>query len=290
MARYAMEPPLSRYPCIIDMVDVDSVKWAEYRARSRGFMRWVYGREAARLARFESEAAAVAFVTLVVNDREQQALLKIVPAACVEVVPNGIDTEYFAPPAQPGGRPVVVMCGVLNYLPNVDGALWFAREVWPRVRAVHTDAQFVLVGSSPTAAIRSLGSAASGIVVTGRVPDVRPYLWDSSLAVAPLHIARGVQNKVLEAVAAGLPCVVTTQVAAGLPPTILPACVVAGDATTFADAVADLLSKSPDQRRQRAHVDALEELSWPHALQRLPALLASAAASSPRTPVPPATC
>ena len=114
--------------------------------------------------------------------------------------------------------------GVMNYAPNVEGAVWLAREVWPIVRSARPDARLTLIGASPSAEVVALASDRTGVVVTGTVPDVRPYLWRAAVAAAPLQIARGIQNKVLEAVAAGLPCVVTPQVAEGLPREVVPAC------------------------------------------------------------------
>ena len=152
---------------------------------------------------------AVAAATVVVNDRERDALLAIAPGARVAVVPNGVDLQPLAPRGAPAERARVVFCGVMNYTPNVDGALWFCANVWPAVRASGRTRSCSLSGPIPVSAIRRLHAPEHGIEVTGTVDDVRPYLWQSAVAIAPLLTARGIQNKVLEAVGAGLPAVVS---------------------------------------------------------------------------------
>ena len=209
MARFAGQHPLGHVPFVMDLVDVDSEKWADYARTTRGPMGWIYAREARCLAPFEETAARAAHATLVVNDRERRSLASRVPDANVRVVPNGIDLETFRPGGPPASAPRVVFCGVFDYRPNERGAIWFATKVWPLVRSKRPDAQLTLVGRNPTPAVRAIAESDPSVEVTGSVPDVRPYLWSAAVGIAPLLEARGVQNKVLEAVAAGLPVVVT---------------------------------------------------------------------------------
>jgi sugar transferase (PEP-CTERM/EpsH1 system associated) len=274
MARFALTPPLDRLPLVLDLIDVDSEKWRQMGASGRGPLGWIYRREARVLGRFESLAANRAAATLVVNDRERTVLEAIAPNAPVHVVPNGIDAGRFTPPASPSPEPRVVFCGVMDYAPNVDGVLWFVREVWPRVRAAKSGARLTIVGARPTSAIRGLASDPS-IEVTGTVPDVRPYLWQSAVSIAPLLIARGVQNKVLEALAAGLPCVVSTPVFEGVPDAARAGCVEGTTPSAFAASVIRLLSMRPDQRRQLAGQVDLSELSWRAAFAPLNSLIHS---------------
>ena len=184
----------------------------------------------------------------------------IAPDTPVAVVSNGIDLASFSPSSPPSAEPEVVFCGVFNYAPNVAGALWLASEIWPRVLEAEPRARLSLVGMHPTRAIRDLARQPS-IRVTGAVPDVRPYLWNASVAVAPLLLARGLQNKVLEALAAGLPCVVTPAVFEGLPDIVRPASVPAGDAAAFAEAIVRLIRATPEARRMAAGRARLNELS-----------------------------
>jgi sugar transferase, PEP-CTERM/EpsH1 system associated len=192
---------------VMDFVDVDSDKWRQYAQANRGLTRLIYQREARRLARFERAVATQFDANVLVSEAEAVFFREHVPAATGKIrgIPNGVDGEYWDPqrvhanPYRPGER-AVVFVGAMDYRANVHAAQWFAREVWPRIFARQPDARFYLVGSKPTTAVRALGQLA-GITVTGRVEDVRPYLAHAHAVAAPLRIARGIQNKVLEALA-----------------------------------------------------------------------------------------
>jgi sugar transferase (PEP-CTERM/EpsH1 system associated) len=269
MARFAVESPLAGIPLIFDMVDVDSEKWAALAERSSGPLRWVYQREAHHLQRFEAHAASRALTTTVINERERSCLERIAPLANVHVLSNGIDIMHFRSPDPPAVGARVVFTGVFNYPPNEQGAIWMAERVWPLVRAVRPDAQLLLVGANPTRTVRRLADTDRSIVVTGTVPDVRPYLRQAALGVVPLSTARGLQNKALEAIAAGLPVVVTSRVREGLPSCVDAACLVADDDRTFADAVVGLLARSPNERRDLARQADLSALDWGTQLEPL---------------------
>jgi glycosyltransferase involved in cell wall biosynthesis len=244
---------------------------------------WVYRREARTLAAFEIEATRRAVTTLVVTGRERDTLAAMVPGARIEVLANGVDVESLGPrgPATASSR--VVFCGVMNYPPNVHAATLLAREVWPRVRAAHPNAILCLVGADPVPAVRALASPVDGIEVTGSVPDVRPYLWGAAVAAAPLVTARGIQNKVLEAVAAGLPTVVTPNVAAALPPEVAPAVVSASGPGPLATAIISLLSQTPADRRALAERASVAALAWDRQLAPLEGVMRSAATRSATT-------
>ena len=276
---FALEPPLAGVPLVLDLVDVDSAKWAAFAADAGPLRAWIYKREARCLSAFERFAARAAFATTVVNERERDTLLRCCPDANVYVSPNGVDAEALTPPSPPSADERVVFAAVFNYAPNADGAVWFARHVWPRVRAARPGARLTLAGSSPTRAVRQLAEDDLSIEVTGAVADIRPFLWRSAIAVAPIFQARGVQNKVLEAAAAGLPSVVTPAVWKGLPSEVLPACRVADDADQFAARIDELLAQPPAARRgARAHIAAL---TWPSRLEHLLQLIESAAVGAP---------
>jgi sugar transferase (PEP-CTERM/EpsH1 system associated) len=266
MARLLTDQALASVPAIIDMIDVDSAKWSALAERARGPRGWIYAREARVLARAEAAQMAHALAVTVVNEREANHARALAPDADIRVVENGVDVGRFAPPDPPSAGAQVVFCGVMSYAPNAEAAEWLGREVWPGVRRHNPAARLTLVGSDPPAAVRRLADSDSSIAVTGHVPDVKPWLWESAVAAAPLRIARGIQNKVLEAVAAGLPCVVSSQVYDGLPEEIRPACEVADSADLCADRIAALLTLSPEARRQRARTAGVEALEWPRRL------------------------
>jgi sugar transferase (PEP-CTERM/EpsH1 system associated) len=238
MAAWTLVPPASTLPLVLDMVDVDSAKWADYAAAGTPPLSWIYRREARLLARFERDASLASVVTFVVTPREEATLRALAPHAPIVVVGNGVDVEYFRRPAGYIRHKDVVFTGVFDYAPNEQAAVWLATEVWPRLLQRLPGARCWLVGAKPTRRVKQLATRMPSVVVTGPVDDVRPYLWAASVAVAPLKLARGIQNKVLEALAAGLPAVVTSEVAAGLPPQLLTRVAVADDPDQFADAVA----------------------------------------------------
>jgi len=276
MARFALEPPLSSFPLVADMVDVDSQKWLALSESASWPMRWIYEREARHLARFERHIAAAATTTFVVNERERDVMRDVAPGHDVAILPNGVELPQalVGPPSE---QPRVVFCGVMNYQPNVDAVQWFADNVWPAIRAKRTEAQFVIVGSDPSAAVRRLHSPQRGIEVTGTVPDVRPYLQQAAIAVAPLRTARGVQNKVLEALAAGLPAVVTPAVLEGLPGCARGGCRLAASVEEYAAEVLALLGMSGAERRAVATTSDLRHLGWDAQLTPLYDALAAAA-------------
>jgi len=192
-------------PLWIDMVDVDSEKWLEYGQR-----RWpgpIYSLEGRRLRAREAEYAKRAECTFVTTPREQRILQQIAPGARIEAFVNGIDSTFFDPQLPTAGaglenRQYLVFIGQMDYFPNVDACCWFAKEIFPTLRKERSGLEFLIVGRNPSGPVRSLADV-PGVSVIGGVADVRPYLAHSLALAAPLRIARGVQNKVLEALAMG---------------------------------------------------------------------------------------
>jgi sugar transferase (PEP-CTERM/EpsH1 system associated) len=277
MARCAFSPPLTAIPFILDMVDVDSAKWKALARTTPPPMRWVYDRESRCLSSFEARAAKVAFASTVVTPLEAETLQVIAPLARIEVVPNGVDVESLVPNGPASTTRSVVFCGVMNYPPNAAAARLLAADVWPFVRRRHPDATLTIVGSHPTRAVLALANAAQGIVVTGAVPDVRPYLWSAAIAAAPIVTARGIQNKVLEAVAAGLPTVVTPNIMDALPSQVTAACTSADGVNAIAEAIGNLLSKSPEERRATVAKADVRSLTWERQLEPFHRLIEQAA-------------
>jgi sugar transferase (PEP-CTERM/EpsH1 system associated) len=285
MARFAMRPPLEEIPFVLDFVDVDSQKWRDLAPATAPPLSWIYRREAATLGAFEARAAHRAATALVVNAREAGIANALAPGASVQVLANGVELDRLKPLALPSPAPRVVFCGVMDYAPNDEGMTWFVRDVWPLIRAARPDATLAVVGPDPKPAFQALCSGDASVTVTGRVPDVREWLWNSAVGIAPLHVARGVQNKALEAIAAGLPIVITEAVAGGLPAEAMPASRVANTPQAFADEVLQLLQRSPSDRRAVAACGDLSALSWPRTLEPLWSILERAAGCcEPRLP------
>lgn len=199
-----------------DLMDVDSQKWADYSSAARWPLNWLYRLEGRRLRHVECQLAADCERLLVVSPAECRVFREFCDTTRIQAVSNGVDTDYFSPgPPPPDGPLSCVFVGVMNYRPNVDAVCWFASEVWPAVRRMHPDARFRIVGKSPAADVRALASQ-PGIEVVGPVPDVRPWLYQSHAVVVPLRIARGIQNKVLEAMACGRPVICSSAPLQGL--------------------------------------------------------------------------
>jgi sugar transferase (PEP-CTERM/EpsH1 system associated) len=280
---WALElPHLRDRPVVLDMVDVDSAKWADLASRSRPPRSWIFAREARRLRPIERHLALSSRLTLVVTEQEAVTLRGFAPDARIQVLGNGVDLERLRPRGDTLRDPAaIVFCGVMNYAPNVEGVRWFAREVLPLVREAHPGVTFTIVGSDPVEEVRRLVGL-PGVEVTGAVPDVRPFLWRASVSVAPLFTARGVQNKVLEAVAAGVPAVVTPRVAAGLPGSLAGSYRVAQDPAGFAEAVTGLLNRAPGETIVTE--TTLSELSWDRRLAPLQSWLKGASVKDVEDP------
>jgi len=235
MAQYVPAEWHSR--TVVDLVDVDSEKWREYGERTRWPQSWLYGVEAARLRRYEYKVVSRFAQTILTTPREAALLGRLdefTRRARLRVITNGVDLDYFHPddklPEAAANNPMVhfadvgpradsaprlVFTGAMDYYANVEAVEWFVNKVLPRVREREPRAEFFIVGANPAARVRRL-AAQPGVTVTGFVADVRPYLLGAAACVVPLRIARGVQNKLLEAMACGKAVVATTQAAAAL--------------------------------------------------------------------------
>ena len=220
MAQFADEYTQVRR--VMDFVDVDSDKWAQYAASKPWPMNWVYRRESEALLRYERSVAERWDASVLVSNDEADLFRRLVPhtAARVSGISNGVDSEYFSPQHDyanpyPAGGAVLVFTGAMDYWANIDAVVWFACEVFPQVRTQIKDARFYIVGSRPSVEVQALGRR-DGVSVTGAVPDVRPYIHYAAAAVAPLRIARGIQNKVLEALSMARPVIATPAAAEGL--------------------------------------------------------------------------
>ena len=203
---YLLSDDLRGVRTVVDLIDVDSRKWADFAASAAPPKRWLYRYEANRVRALERAIASRADAVTVVSRAEADVLDAFTGPGTAIVAGNGVDLDYFAP-ADVDESPAVAFVGAMDYWPNVDAVTWFADTVWPEIRRKHPTAEFRIVGRSPTAEVRRLADR-PGIVVTGAVADVRPHVASAAVVVAPVRIARGVQNKVLEALAMGKASVV----------------------------------------------------------------------------------
>lgn len=208
-------------PMLVDFVDVDSAKWTEYAAHHRWPMSWLYQREGRELLAYERTLAARAARSFFVTEKETALFRSMAPesAGNCEAMCNGVDADYFSPdPSRPSPfaddeRPLV-FTGAMDYWPNVDAVTWFAGAILPRLRERWPELRLHIAGRNPTPAVRALAGPA--VSVTGTVPDMRPYLQHAAVVVAPLRLARGIQNKILEAMAMGRPVVAASECAAAI--------------------------------------------------------------------------
>jgi sugar transferase (PEP-CTERM/EpsH1 system associated) len=275
--------PTSLARRVIDMVDVDSDKWTQYATAQRWPMSWVYAREGRKLAEWEAQVAQDFDATLLVSHDEAALLQQHVPQARHKIgaFENGVDADYFSPDREyadpyPAGRQGVVFTGAMDYWPNIDAVTWFAERIFPAVREAVPGAQFSIVGSRPSDAVLALARQ-PGVVVTGAVPDVRPYLAHAACAVAPLRIARGVQNKVLEAMAMARPVVVTQQAAEGIRAEAGRDFILAQGEAEFAQAVVNQLHLRSSCPQARECI--LTHYDWARNLREIDALFEPAVAA-----------
>jgi sugar transferase (PEP-CTERM/EpsH1 system associated) len=193
-------------PRIMQFGDLDSLKWRQYADRSRIPLKWIYAIEERRFLAYERRIARAFSHALVHTDLERRDFERLIPGVPVTLVGNGVDLDYFRPGGEAKQPASIVFTGVMDYRPNIDAVLWFCHEILPVIQAEIPEANFTICGSRPPPAVRSLAKR-KGVTVTGWVADTRPYLDRAEVFVGPLRMARGVQNKVLEALAMGLPCV-----------------------------------------------------------------------------------
>lgn len=217
MAQYL--PPRPRQRVIMDFVDMDSAKFAAYAKTARGPMQWMMAREARLLMQHEKAVAARADANLFVSQAEADLFRARTGADRVHVIENGIDTELFDPSASfkriDAMGSLIVFTGQMDYRPNIEGVTWFAETILPHIRLAKPDARFLIVGRNPTDAVRAL-TKLPGVMVTGEVADVRGWLAAAAVVVAPLKLARGIQNKVLEGMAMARPVVASAAAAEGI--------------------------------------------------------------------------
>ncbi len=281
MAQFVLHDTHTDKRRVVDFVDVDSDKWRQYAATMAQPMRWLYQREAKRLLCFENRVAKAFDASVFVSAREASLFRDLAPRAADKVhhANNGVDFDYFDPTLTlenpyPEGTQNLVFTGAMDYWPNVDAVVWFVEAILPRIRARHAAARFTIVGANPAKEVQALAQHA-GVSVTGRVEDVRPYVRHADVTVAPMRIARGVQNKVLEAMALAKPTVATPAGLEGIEAVDGEDLLVAEDAQAFAAAVADLLDEpaKASEMGQAGRARIEKDFHWTRHMGRISRLL-----------------
>jgi sugar transferase (PEP-CTERM/EpsH1 system associated) len=281
MAQYVEGKRFSHLKRVIDFVDVDSDKWAQYAAKKHGLARWVYQREHRTLRRYENRIACIFDSCVFVSQVEARLFSNQLPATLASKVAhllNGVDTGFFNPSAGFDGAeiqcrsPYLVFTGAMDYWANVDAMHWFCQQVWPPLKQLHPDLHFYIVGGNPKAETRAL-ERLPGVHVTGLVQDVRPYLHQAELVVAPLQIARGIQNKVLEAMAMGKPIVATSMAMEGIHHSPDLCLEIADSPNDFTMACNRLLARQQPGHAKANRTWVIDRFGWDQTLEQLPALL-----------------
>lgn len=282
-AIYVFSSAMAQYvpagaPMILDFVDVDSEKWRQYGEMQAPSRRWFYRMEAKRLLAFDRAQAARATASIFVSEDEKRIFDRLSPETKARhiAIANGVDVVFFDPAKvapRPKLAPTIAFVGMMDYWPNIDAATWFAKEILPLVRARRADAHFQIVGARPVAAVSALASLA-GVEVTGMVDDVRPYLAAADVVVAPLRIARGIQNKVLEGMAMARPVVATPGALEGINAVAGRDVLTGSDAQALADGVVAVLDgHAPAGLGRAARAFVLKNFEWSANLRTLDALI-----------------
>lgn len=267
-------------PRLLDMVDIDSAKFAAYGRSASWPKRLVWAREGRTLLAFERSAVRRFDRTLFVSEAERAHFSGLAPESTPHTmaIGNGVDTAYFAPSATfanpfAPGRPSILFTGAMDYRPNIDAVTWFAAKILPCLSAQNP--VFVIVGSNPAPAVRALARVGS-VLVTGRVPDTRPYLAHADLVVAPMLIGRGVQNKVLEAMAMARPVLASHPAFTGIEALPGRDLLIGQDAAGWARHAADVLGGAHAGMGAAARLAVQRHHSWAQTLAPLDALLGCA--------------
>ncbi|MCB1831299.1 MAG: TIGR03087 family PEP-CTERM/XrtA system glycosyltransferase [Gammaproteobacteria bacterium] len=275
MAQYVKCGRFADINRIIDFVDVDSDKWRQYAEKKNWPMSWVYRREARQLLNYEREIAATFSASLLVSKMEAKLFKELAPesASRITYCSNGVDISAFDPavdfpnPFQDAG-PHIVFTGAMDYWPNEDAVVWFVNEVLPAAKKKWPSLKFFIVGSRPSDNVKSLGNISS-VVVTGRVPDVKPYLQHATAVIAPMRIARGIQNKVLEAMAMAKPVIVSPMGLEGIDAEHGKEVLIASEADDYIEALDQIISGLNSQLGLYARGRILSDFSWENTLPKI---------------------
>lgn len=281
-------PPEWQSRTVVDLVDMDSEKWFEYARRSSALKAWLYRTEGKRLRKYEHKIVA-SFANSILTTEREAALLdnldEFTRRARLRIITNGVDLDQFHPvetdslseSTRRWNNPRLVFTGAMDYYANVQAVEWFVNEVFPLIKQQEPRAEFFIVGSNPVAAVKKLAER-QGVTVTGFVEDIQSYLHEATACVIPLQIARGVQNKLLEAMACGKAVVATPEAASAFRVTRDEQLLIAASANEFAEAAVQAIRDEALRKRLGWNARRFVEIEhdWQPLLQRLIELVESA--------------
>lgn len=279
MAQYVSPKLPMNDHSVLDLVDVDSDKWRLYAEDHIWPLSWLYKRESQKLLAYETKMAEIFDATVFVSEEEAKFFKNLVPQVANKVVfrVHGVDSQFFDPSLSydspyPEGTPIIVFAGAMDYWPNIHAATWFAEEIFPLIKQQISNARFYIVGMNPSDDILKLADI-SNIFVTGSVPDIRPFIACATISVAPLRIARGIQNKVLEAMAMGKPILATQNALNGIHTFGEFSPVIAETVDEMVAGALSLLKEGNNQKGNMARQCILEHYNWDTNLCRIDDLL-----------------
>ena len=282
MAQYVSEKLSSDTVTVLDLEDVDSDKWRQYSEEHKWPMSWLYLRESKYLLAYEARMAKEFDSTVLVSKEEATFFKKLVPEVTkkIEYRVQGVDSKFFDPYINypeyyKKNDKVFVFIGAMDYWPNADAAIWFGKSIVPEIRKLYSDFKFYVVGMNPQNEVKELENI-EGITVTGGVKDVRPYLAHAMAAILPLRVARGIQNKVLEAMAMQKPVIATSNAMQGIKscPGYKP--LIADDEKMLINAVKEIIEQLPNNDMlKQGRKCILEKYNWDTNLQKIKVLLTS---------------
>jgi len=268
---------------IMDFVDIDSDKWKQYAKHVRPPFSLIYKLESNRLAQYERKVAKIFHYSIFVSKKEAELFYMQNPDIDnILAIPNGVDFDYFNPyqllannQQLASNHPILLFTGAMDYYANVDGVIWFCKKIFPYLIKKYPKLKFYIVGRNPTSAIKKLVN--SNIIITGYVDDIRPYYQIATVYIAPLRIARGIQNKILEAMAMAKPVISTSKAFEGIEATPNKDLLLADSEKEFIEKITMLL-ENPEKRKSleiSARQTVEKNYSWQHNLKILEEILAS---------------
>lgn len=261
-------------PKILDFGDMDSQKWLEYVNYKPFPLKAGYWLEGNKMEREEKRLARLFNLCTATTRAEWETLESYSTGVASDWFPNGVDAGFFTPDGEGYDADTISFIGRMDYYPNQEAMFRFCEQTWPLLRDRRPNMKLLIVGADPIPAVLKLGEL-PGVTVTGSVPDVRPYILRSAAMVAPLNIARGTQNKILEAMAMGVPVISSSIAAGGVDAKSEEHFLVADTPAEYADAILRLVEQPAERERlsRAGRERMLSHHAWPRSMERLDGII-----------------